>query len=62
MRINQCHDEIRFDMSRDGLLELSNILEPLFDRSTDEMKNFTNQIRNLAQRVPTAKESSWLDE
>lgn len=54
-------DEIRFDMSRNGLIELSAILEPLYDRSTEEMQNFINEIRNHVQRAPAVQESSWLD-
>lgn len=56
------YDEIRFDMSREGLIELSRILETTFDPSSDELKNFSNEIRNMVQRAPAAKESSWLDE
>lgn len=56
-------DEIRFDMSRDGLLELSEILSKRhLDDMSDELVNFTNVIRNLTQRVPAAKEASWMDE
>ncbi len=55
-------DEIRFDMSLSGLLELSAILEPRLDRFSDELQNFANVVRNLTQRVPAAKEASWMDE
>lgn len=55
-------DHINFDMSRNGLVELSAILEPLFDGSSDELKNFTNEIRGMVQRAPAVKETSWLDE
>lgn len=56
-------DEIRFDMSHEGLTELSAILEPLLDRVSPELQNFTNVVRNLKHRVaPAAQEPSWLDE
>lgn len=58
-------DEIRFDMSREGLETLSAMLEPEFERLAAEMQNFANVIRNLIQRVPATKtvmEDSWLDE
>jgi hypothetical protein len=57
---------ISFDMSRDGLKELSAILEPTFMSQSEEFKNFSNEIRNMVQRAPVAKpfvkEPSWLDE
>lgn len=57
-------EEIRFDMSRDGLVELSAILEMEFSTSSEELQNFANEIRNKVQRAPAAvkQESSWLDE
>lgn len=55
-------DHIHFDMSRNGLVELSSILEPLFTSSSDELKNFTNEIRGMVQRAPAVKENAWLDE
>lgn len=55
-------ESINFDMSRQGLLDLSDILEPHFDRTTEELQNFANVIRNLLQRAPALKESSWMDE
>lgn len=54
-------DHIHFDMSRNGLIELSGILEPLVGRCSDELLNFTNEIRNMVERAPEVKESSWLD-
>lgn len=58
-------EEIRFDMSREGLVELSAILEMEFSTSSEELQNFANEIRNKVQRAPAAavkQESSWLDE
>lgn len=54
-------DHIHFDMSRNGLIELSAKLEHEFDYFSEELKNFTNEIRGMVQRAPAAKETSWLD-
>jgi hypothetical protein len=58
---------ISFDMSREGLLELDQILEAHRAEHivTDELHNFHNEIvsmleRNSAQGTKS-EESSWLD-
>lgn len=54
-------DEIRFDMSREGLIELDLVLAEYRTGASDELVNFHNQIRNLIERVPAAKkEDDWL--
>lgn len=56
-------DEIRFDMSRDGLIELECALTCGLFPISDELQNFANEIRAMAQKAPAVKqESSWLDE
>ena len=57
-------EQISFDMSRGGLLELSRILEPVFTGLSPEGQNFANEIRSMVQKAPAAKqeEPSWLDE
>lgn len=54
-------DHIHFDMSRDGLVLLSRILESHYETETPELQNFANEIRNMVERAPEVKESSWLD-
>lgn len=50
-------------MSRSGLVELSAILEPIFQAQSPEVKNFTNEIRGMVERAAAVKqEDSWLDE
>lgn len=53
---------IHFDMSRQGLVELSALLEPQFETLSPELQNFTNEIRGMCERAPEIKEPSWLDE
>lgn len=49
-------------MSREGLVQLSAILEETFATVTPELQNFTNEIRSMVQKAPTAKqEEAWLD-
>lgn len=53
--------EIRFDMSRDGLIGLSEFLESRLHILTPELLNFANEIRAMAQKAPAVKEAEWLD-
>lgn len=63
--------EIRFDISREGLCQLEQILEPLrvASKLTGELENFVNEVRNTLQREPISApvlyapvQMSWLDE
>lgn len=54
-------DVITFDMSREGLVELTMVLEPVFGGLSEELQNFANEIRAMAQKAPAVKEESWLD-
>lgn len=57
-------DEIRFDMSREGLQELECCLTEFRHTLSGEVLNFHNQILSLLDRVAATKteESAWLDE
>jgi hypothetical protein len=54
--------EIRFDMSREGLTELSTILEGVcLTVCGEEVLNFANEIRAMSQKEQYEPEESWLD-
>lgn len=60
---NLIYGELPFEISREGLTELSAILEPLFDQCGPEVQNYINEVRNTLQRMPpvVTQEESWLD-